>query len=58
MLSEEERKKMKIVERIVLLTLYIPLMLISFYYFPCVPITILITFFGIYILTKFYDKEE
>lgn len=57
MLNEEKNKKAKIF-RIILLLSYIPLMLISFYYFPCVPITMFLIFFGVYILTKFYDKEE
>lgn len=56
MLKKNEKKKAKII-KIVLLLLYIPLMLISFYYFPCVLITMFLIFFGVYILTKFTDKE-
>lgn len=45
-------------EKIILVLLYIPLMIICFYYYPCIPITMFLIFFGIYILTKFNNKEE
>ena len=55
---DKKKRKFKIIEKIILLLLYIPLMIISFYYFPCIPITMFLMLFGIYILIKFNDKEE
>lgn len=55
--NKRKKKKLKIIN-IILLILYIPLMLISFYYIPCVPVTMFLIFFGVYIFIKFMDKEE
>lgn len=58
MLSEEKKNKKTKIINMILSILYISLMLICSYYFPCVLITIGLIFFGVYIITKLTDKEE